>query len=641
MAFNQEDQDDELATLIREGKEELLSWERTMRASVEQAIDYLLPPPPPPPKPKKLKDLIEAFDLEEERARRKTVIFLGTSEEARDANALAVEAQQKIDQALVDLGPADSLLKMAADAGLRAANAVAGSVRDITVPKDVVHVSDAAIAFDNWHIRSTPDEYKAPFAELIKNPRVVENIKKARAMLEPVPHGEKGKVKKQPAGVMAWSDYPPKKTFGWMYVESPKSEYATWCWQEMHKKYDDAKARFDELSANPGASPSEKGQALIMMWHAAACAAVMHQEGLPAAINTYDGTVLTWCSGFAVQGKLQWVFTKISRDPIVRKVMYLCGFRYEGTPLDGAYQVVDLRGHIPVVVFRDNFSHCEQRHPDNASRILLRKNQRDYAAYKVLRVFVEQIELLWMLIALSRDELTRKTVFDANYEALESLIDVGGAEEIASEALYVFVAEVVHNWGIGKAGATGVIKWAIDHFDATEKQLPKGEERDRALAKAAFRYIMRHIQRDAWSAAVAELKVRVKEHPKGSEKRVVYLKATMLKVVYGFQRLMDNYWTPMHTGKSPKSVRDHTPGKSTLTVPGFPGLIPEGAKPGPDDVVVYDEKNRGYLLGKQAQCDFLFPNSDVTLVDFDDGNVIIMNYQKVKETVTRAGVKVP
>ncbi len=638
-----DDKDDDLATLIREGREELLSWERTMRASVEQAIDWLLPPGPPPPKPKKLKDLIEAFDLEEERARRKTVIFLGTSEEARDANALAVEAQQKIDQALVDLGEADSAIKVAAEAGLRAAGAVAGSLRDLTVPKDVVHVSDAAIAFDNWHIRSMPDEYKAPFAELIKNPRVVENIKKARAMLEPVPHGEKGKLKKQPAGVMAWSDYPPKKTSGWMYVESPKSEYATWCWQEMHKKYDDAKAHFDEVSANPGASPNEKGQALIMMWHAAACGAVMHQEGLPAAINTYDGTVLTWCSGFAAQGKLQWVFTKISRDPIVRKVMYLCGFRYEGTPLDGAYQVVDLRGHIPVVVFRDNFSHCEQRHPDNASRILLRKNQRDYAAYKVLRVFVEQIELLWMLIALSRDDLTRKTVFDANYEALESLIDVGGAEEIASEALYVFIAEVVHNWGIGKAGATGVIKWAKDHFDATEKQLPKGEERDRAFAKAAFRYIMRHIQKDGWEAAVVELKVRVKKYPKDRpQERMVYLKRQMLQVVYGFRRLMDNYWAPMQTGKSPKSVRDHTFGKSTLTVPGFPSPIPSGTKPAPDDVVVYDEKDNGYILGKQAQCDFLFPNSSVTLLDFDPAsNVLIKNYQDAQETVTQEGRKVP
>ncbi len=645
MAFCTEDDDDDLDDidwdeLYRDGREDLIAWKLLLQAGFEEAVDWaeetFFPPAPT------LEDLLATFDLEDTFLKRQATILWNTGEDRAAAHDAVVEAKTDVDETRAARDPADGVVDRVIDAGLDAASAtlgkIAGATEPVEVPKDAVHVSDRAIVFKNWHLRNIPDVYVAPYREILSDSSIVENIKKARSMLEPIPHGTKGVQKRQPAGTMQWTKYPPNNTEGWMYVEPSSSDYSQWFWGRLKELYETAKAKADETNLDLSLSVEKQMAARAPMRMVAACKAVMRQEGLPSAINTYDGTILTWCSGLAAQGALPRIFYQISKDANVYKAMYLCGFLYQGAPNEGAYQVVDI-AKISSVYFRGDRASSDAMDPQNPSKVKYTKGTRDHAAHKVLQKLVDQLELVYLLIMIARSPLTRATVFNANFAVIEGMVDVGSAEKIFTEALYVLIGEVKHNWNI----RDNMVDWAIAHFDATEAPLANAdpsEERDRAIAKGVFRYVLRGIQRGAWDRAVAGLKVAAKKQKTKAPTPVIDFQLVMQKVTYSFDRLVDNYWKPMQTGKTPQGYRPHTMDGSTLPVVDFPKMTTKEAI-APDDVAVRDAKGGLWSLGKQSQCDFLFPSDAIALIGFDSAGNVIIEGGGTRWTVTTNGERVP
>ncbi|MCP6769535.1 hypothetical protein NL529_32285, partial [Klebsiella pneumoniae] len=80
------------------------------------------------------------------------------------------------------------------------------------------------------------------------------------------------------------------------------------------------------------------------------------------------------------------------------------------------------------------------------------------------------------------------------------------------------------------------------------KQIPRPSvEGDKAIAKGIFRFTLRSIQEDALTQAQAILKVMLRQKkvdrlPEGD------CPLSERKTLYGLNRLIDNYWTPMKTG---------------------------------------------------------------------------------------------
>lgn len=643
------DDDDDLDwdEIYREKRRDLLRWAGQLRAAFERAVDEagetLFPPP------KKLEDLLATFELEDAHRQRTAVANWNADADRAAAHAAAVKEKDDINEVRALAPPPENAEETVAHAGLEAASNVLDKVAKATDtidpaahgPAGAVHVSDTAKVFKNWHLTDIPETYVAPYFELVGDPEIVDNIKKARSMLEEIPHGQKGVKKRQPAGTMAWTVYDPKKTEGWMYVEPFNGEYGKWCQEQVKQRYAAAKAKADEVAADPSATASKKMGARAAMRIVSAAYATMRQEGFPSAINTYDGTILTWCSGLAAQGKLKSVFYAINKDPNIRKAMYLCGFLFEGTPLDGTYQIVDIQ-KISTTYYRTNFASQDARDPNDPNKIKYVAGTRDYADYKVLQKLVDQIELLYMLIMVARDPLTRQTVFDVNFTIVERMVGVGSAELIATEALYVFIGEVKHNWAITE----NMVEWARKKLTPAEAAPPcPSEEYDRALAKGVFRYVLRRVQRDAWSAAVGRLKVMVKKAGKKMlAEGLDFHNDVMAKVVYSFDRLVDNYWKPMQTGIGPQRFKPHMIDESTLAVPDFPPLA-SAATPNVDDVIVYSPNAKAsYNLGSNAQCDFIFTNTSVKLMGFDEsGNVIVQAQGAAgpRWTLTPKGEKVP
>ena len=631
------DDDIDLATLDwdevwRNNERALIRWARIVRAGLADAVETvsntLFPPPP------KLEDLLASFDLEDDHRRRTANVVWNSQTES----AAAQKEKSDIDEVRAVAGPPENAEEAVAQAGLTAASNVLE--KSANAPQNAVHVSDSAIVFENWHLTDIPETYVAPYSELLGNPSIVDKIKKARSMLEVIPHGTKGVLKPQPSGTMAWTRYDPKKTEGWMYVEPLNGIYGKWCQDEIKNRYKKAEAKALEKDADPSATAAEKMGARAGMRTLSAAFAVMRQEGLPSAINTYDGTVLTWCSGLAAQGKLKSIFYAISKDPNIRKAMYLCGFLYQGTPLDGVYQIVDVQ-KMSSVYYRTNYASEDARDPNDPNKIKYPKGTRDLADYKVLQKLVDQVELLYMLIMIARDPLTRGTVFDANLLAVEAMVALGSADKIATEALFVFIGEVRHNWAIGE----NMVEWARKRFTPAEAALPwPSEEHDRAVAKGVFRYVMRHVQRGAWDAAVAQLRVKAKKEGTKTPAGGIDFQKVMNNAVYSFDRLMESYWKPLQTGVGPKGFKPHSVDESTLEVSGFPA--PAGSPPyRTDDVIIWSPKEKAsYNIGSNAQCDVLFPSTNFKLVGFDEsGNVLLQatDPSAARWTVTTKGKVVP
>ena len=148
-------------------------------------------------------------------------------------------------------------------------------------------------------------------------------------------------------------------------------------------------------------------------------------------------------------------------------------------------------------------------------------------------------------------------------------------------------------------------------------------------------------ERTAWRMAVRELEVRVAKAKK-AKSTVSTVEVGLLDVVgqvtYGFDRLVDTYWKPMHTGKN---VQDG----SSLPMPGFPAVLTGSIPP---DKCVFSVARGGaeshYDLGPPSQCGFLFIHNRITLTGIDSaGNIIIKDRERGNSirTVTRAGEEIP
>jgi hypothetical protein len=620
--------------ILRDDYEEVQNWERAIRAAYRRLFEEGEAPPAPT---YKLKDLLDTFILEEEADQKAQVAFWNDSEVRSAAHDAAAAASESVEEARSAAGAPSTVAEALLDSALDVADAALTGVEKVTdtmtVPADIAHLSDSAVPFKSWHIRSFPETFEAPIERPLQDGdagcevvspdddgSIPAAIRKARAMIQPIPMGEKGVVKAQPAGTMAWTRYDPKKTEGWMYIE-PKGAYADWLNRRMQQEYAARTAayqgNFPEVSGDFDTPAKDTANLLAEARIAASVIAVMRQEGTPSAINTYDGTILTWGIGIAGPGRLPEVFYRIMKDPNIKRAFYLCGFRYEGTPKEGAYQIVDLTQDPPVVSFRDNFAHQERTYQKkDGRRATTKKGARDYGAYKALQLVADQVELLWLLIAVARDELTRETVFRVNYQLVEEMVRFGDHAFVECEALFVFISEVKHNWDI----RDNMVAWAMKHLDDTEQGLPvPSPALDKAIAKGVFRFVLRHVQRMAWRMAVKELEVNVAKAKRDkTDVNPVPLLKTLTDVTYGFDRLVKNYWEPMQSGKN---VQDG----SALPVPDFPPVL-EGKISDADTVfsVARNGVRMHYVVGGRAQCDFLFPHNMIELRDIDgDGNVIL------------------
>jgi hypothetical protein len=658
--------DMEVDELLRSDLVEILDQRDAARALFDKAsfiLDDVFTPLPPPT----LANLLATFELEQDYANKQgAVLWQGVHDAAADAHD-DVSGVNPVAAGQLGTDPSPTV-----DAAVKATGAVldavtsasAAAVDALSVPKDAVHVSDSAILFKDWHIKDFPTtEYIAPYFLDITDPTIVANIKKARDMLPKIQHGDQGSPKPQNTGVMAWVEFTNgKKMQGWMYVES-KGPYQDYFWAKVQSLYDAAKADADaKIAADPVVAGSPRAVSALRANQRiiSACQATFRQEGLPPAINTYDGTVLTWCSGLAAPGALNKIFVALNQDANCRKVMYLCGFLFTGTVSDGEFQIADVESDPPRVYYQNNFASMDYANPDTGKVDPNRKKgSRDYHAYRVLEHFTSQLPLIYMLIALSRDELTRDKVFDPNMAAMISMVTVAGAENIATEALHTFIGEVQHNWSLtSRQIATPLVKdkqnrpsnivqWAIAHFTDDERNLDlPSEDGDRAIAKGIFRFTLRAIQEDALNVALVFLRIALRQQ--NTDRLADGILLSTIATLYGFQRLMDNYWKPMQTGKGPAGFTPHSIDGSTLTFASdFPVRLgdKDAANAGDPDVqLVQDHASTApsnpppgtppppvyYAIGTKEQCEFICPN-DVALLGMNSAGDVIVKDQKTNE----------
>jgi hypothetical protein len=604
------------SALLANGEDVLLDQRQMARALFDKGVEFLDAALPPD---KTLTDLLASFELSAMHGKDPAPI-LYPSVDAGVAGAPGAAGEAPADPDSPGLG------------GFGVPPQLLGA----PVPKNAIHVSASATLFQDWHIPSFPSgPYESPYSVVLDDDKPAA-IKKARAMLPVVPHGTKGVPKRQYAGTMAWTTF-TKTLAGWMYVE-PRGDYQDYFWGRVHQMYNDEAAKADLTAAEPGTSDSAKMAARARQRNISAAAATCRQEGLPPSINCYDSCLLTWCSGLAAPGLLNKVWNAVANNANCAKAMYLCGFLYQGNSVWGEFQVADVESEVPRVYHRGSTLTQDVINRDTG-KVATPRGGIDYGAYKVLSVFTDQIELLYMLIALARDPLTRDVVFDANFAVMSGMVDVAGAENLASEALYVFIAEVQHNWSLtGRSIFTAttrdklhrpssIVAWAIAHFSDDEKalRLPSAEG-DRAIAKGAFRFVLRCLQEDAWNGCVARLKTKCKALKTNMLTANDAALLSSVRFMYGLDRLVDNYWTPMQTGVGPAKMTPHSIDGSTLAVPDFPKKLASASAAAPGEQVVQNQPGADaafYAIGTQTQADFLFPH-DVQLFGLDtSGNVVV------------------
>jgi hypothetical protein len=585
-------------------------------APVVEAIESVCPPLRTP-----IQKLLEAFELEEERDQAAAVAHWNDSDARQDIHDDALAAQQAVETAQASASSstppttADTLSAAALSAADAALGAVAKATDTITPPVDAdVHVSASAPIFANWHIGADKlrEDFDQPLRVPITDQGILDAIASARAMLPVVEQGSAAKGEK---GKLLKMNYPVRgpDAHGWMFDEPLNSDYDTW----LAQRYDVADKALAAAMADPTTSPSDRAKCLDEQRLIATVIATRKQEGAPSAINTYDKTVLTWGTGFAAAGKLREVFYEITKNPRVRKALYLCGFLFEGTLVGNdvfcAYQIVDLPNKC--VVFRDDW-----RHRDVPPSV--KKGDIDRRAFTVLKIMVDQIEMLYLLVQLARDPLTMGVIFEPFYQKLRPMLHVDAGNEILTQACYVFAGQVRHNWGLGP----DIVSWAISHFSADEQLLPSPSiERDAAIAKGICRRVMQQIQKQRWTNAVAQLKkqggpVALSNMPAGTE--------------WGVDRLIDNYWTTLKKGTNTQD------GSKVAVKEPTDYLSPLQGPPIGDRYVVLGKRGQ-YDIGALSQCDLLFDTDDVQLVRFEDGNVVISERGGAQRTVTVAGAGVP
>lgn len=191
-----------------------------------------------------------------------------------------------------------------------------------------------------------------------------------------------------------------------------------------------------------GATPADRRKIL-------AFGSLQSREGSTAAINTYDNQIVTWGTGWGGLGWLGPVLGKAVAHEAVREALARAGLRYRGK---GTYDVVDLA----------------------SGKVVTGKAP----ALEVVRA---STELLCLLIHVARSPETRDAVTEAQLATFMSgSADIRGAEAIATQALFNFVAHLKH-WAPGYV--MGCMEWAVPLVEG-----PPSPERDRRLAALVTRY---------------------------------------------------------------------------------------------------------------------------------------------------------
>ncbi len=638
---------------------------------------------PEPDRRTPIQKLLERFDLEEDQTARAQVAYWNDVEqpenkekkEAMEADLEGRKAHLKEQPRQLQNFPDADIERQEAEREAAAiAQIDAETKAPIAVDSDAdVHISESAIPFPKWHLdaeplatvtyyqgpndKVQPDEYRSPWpfeqpgrsveeidreGPTAKDPfaRMVECVRLARSMIPEVPVKPKGKKGAAPAGTLGYVIYPVRATEGWMYIEDPQSDYGAWFQELILRKYKDAKEKFDTLAKDDTVSRGVLMAARYAMRQAAACIAIANQEGAPSAINTYDGLVLSWGIGIAGPGKLPKTFAEITKDPRVYKALYLCGFRYEGTVMNGehhgAYQIVDVESNPPAVVYRDQWNHKPGA----------KKYDFEGHAYRVLKYMTLQPKLIHLLIQLAKDPLTRSVIFEPNYQMIEGFVSFVRADEIHTEALHIFVSQVKHNWGFGSS----LVGWAISRFDDYERATfsapdapPTSFEKDQAIAKGIVRYLMGRLQEQRWKRGIKlmelEDKGKLKDLSQSAKGKFLYrLPAT---TEFGFDRLMKSYWENLKLGPRAQTFSSQV-GTGGLQVPNFPKEV-QGQVSGRYVWIQVQERPKGsdrrpppkyYDLGPLSQFDLLFPHEEIKMLGLE-GDKVLIDDQGQKKKVPR------
>lgn len=425
-------------------------------------------------------------------------------------------------------------------------------------------------------------------------------IRTARALMPFIPEGKKaGELQKVSyTTVIAGGD---SADVGWMFVEPPQSEYGKWFQDQLKQRYEKARA---EWSALPDGDPGKRaawGSACV----AASAIVIANQEAAPSGINTYDSRVLSWGIGLAAPGLLQKVMYFLVQDPKIWKVFYCCGFMYGADirtvkggqdQYHGNYQIVDVeRGSI---VYGDNFYH----------RSIPRKQKKGEfqgKGFLALRAFVAQRELLHMLVQVARDPETRDIVLEHNYRFIAGAANVKNFQHVHSEALYVFIAQVQHNWGIG---GRDIVNYALSTESGGWADKPPSEAKDKVIARGVVRMVARVLQEQRFQNAVKAL--RTGKYPKEiKEKGEAPIWKFPAATEWGPKRMLEHYWTKLQRGERSQD-------KSKVEVPGF--MVPVSAAApgnylwrGREDPLAFD-------LGPAAKMDLRFPDDDVAVLEIVD-----------------------
>ena len=226
---------------------------------------------------------------------------------------------------------------------------------------------------------------------------------------------------------------------------------------------------------------------------------------------------------------------------------------FTGTVNDGEFQIADVESDPPRVDYQNNFASMDDVNPDTGKvDPNRRKGSRDYHAYRLPEHFTSQLPLIYMLIALSRDAYPRQGL-RPEPAAMQSMVTVAGAENIATEALYVFIGEVQHNWDLMRRrldtaprrgtsstarptscnGPSITSRTTRRSSPALRRCRPRHREGD-------LRFMLRAIQEDALNVALVHLKVELnkqKTHRLADDDGILL---SGIPILYGFNRLMDN-----------------------------------------------------------------------------------------------------
>lgn len=183
------------------------------------------------------------------------------------------------------------------------------------------------------------------------------------------------------------------------------------------------------------------------------------REGSTAAINTYDNQIVTWGTGWGGLGGLGKVMGRAVADEAVRDALGRCGVRYRG---GNEYDVVDLDAGVVVTGRRE-----------------------------ALEVMRRSVPLLHLLIDIARSPATRDAATEAQLLTfMEGSANIAGADAIATQALFNFVAHLMH-WAPGYA--VGCLVWAAPQVGGEPS-----EDGDRRLAVLVGRYFYARAQKSRW-----------------------------------------------------------------------------------------------------------------------------------------------